>query len=290
MNLGLVCMRKCRGFKKGFSGIKALQKASNTQVRSKLSEASIYNLKETISNIQYCIDNNIYAYRASSNVIPFYEFWDWESNDEILRLMWYITKLSYNNNIVLTIHPDQFTVLCSPKQDVVDSSIQILSHHYKLAEYMGIKHIILHVGGVYNNKDQAMTRFIDNFMLLPELVQKLIRLENCHSYDIDDVLLISDICGVDVCFDFHHQRVIHGDVSVTNYLDIMKRVVEQNKCVTITHISSGKSCPSDKSHADFISVADINLFSSVLSHFMSVITEVEAKNKEQAIYKIGILL
>ena len=81
INLGLVCMLTTTKFKKGFKGLKSLQESA--EVNKKLKEASLHNIKETINCINWCINNEIYLYRISSDIIPFYEFWSWKEEKEI---------------------------------------------------------------------------------------------------------------------------------------------------------------------------------------------------------------
>lgn len=288
MNLGLVCMRKGRGFKKGFTGKKAINKAIQSEVNSKLYRVTLYNLKETISNIQYCIDNNISSYRISSSIIPFYEYWDWESFIDILGYMQQANRLAKSNNITLTIHPDQYTVINSNNPKVVENSFDILEHHRVLCQYIGIEHVILHTGGIYGDKSSAMDRFVDNFNKLPKSLQSLIRLENCHYYNIDEVLSISKRCGVDVCYDFHHERVINNNIDLNNHIDNINKCIANNSNMLVCHISSGKEDRYDKSHHNYIIDYDIKLFKKVLDKFSTydIMVEVEAKYKELAIKKI----
>jgi UV DNA damage endonuclease len=280
MNLGLVCLRHNQSMKKGFVGIKTFNKATELERFNKLEKASVENLQTTFNNIQYCIDNNIKGYRISSNLIPFSELWDWESSIFITYTMNRINKLASSNNITLIIHPDQFCIINSPDNKVVQNSINILKQHELLCNYMGIKHIILHTGGVYGDKDKAITSFIDNYLNLSDSLQILVALENCHYFSANDIKLISDLCGVNTVYDLHHERIINNDVNTLTH----KLNIARLKPV-ICHISSGKSSVIDKSHADYISDDDIEVFSEVLKYYNGII-EVEAKMKDLAIIKI----
>lgn len=53
-------------------------------------------------------------------------------------------------------HPDQFTVLNSPKALVVKNSIEYLDYHQRVLEAVGGHDIILHVGGVYGDKKMPL--------------------------------------------------------------------------------------------------------------------------------------
>lgn len=276
--LGLVCMRKGQGFKKGFTGLKAIKKATQSDINERLLKATLFNLEQTYDNISYCYENDIATYRVSSEIIPFYEFWNWENYSQVMRGLTQIYNLAADTNITLITHPDAYTVINSPDHNIVANSIKMLEHHYKLANYMNIQHIIIHTGGVYGDKDEAITRFVENYLSLDKELQNLLCTENCHSYNSNDIKLISDLCGINTAYDLHHERVINGEICAsTHTLNINKLNP------VLCHISSGKTSPTDKSHSDYISNDDVKLFQEVFNNFPDMIVEVEAKAKELAI-------
>jgi len=277
MNFGLVCIKSNQSQKKGFSGLKALNACPDPV--PKLLSAALYNLEQAYNNILFCKAHDIASYRISSGIIPYSEYWNYMQFSEVTEWFDRIKKLNHT----LTIHPDQFTVINSFNHNIVRKSTNILNHHHQLCNLMGISHIILHTGGVYGNKEEAMLSFVMNFSQLNSDLQDLIRLENCHSFDITDVLLIQDLLdgALDVCFDLHHERVIHGKQSHSQLRTKLSAVVNCNYHTTIVHISSGDN----KSHADYISDEDEELFLPLLCEF-NCIVEVEAKAKELAIFKL----
>ena len=65
-------------------------------------------------------------------------------------------------------HPGQYTVLNSPNVEVVNRAIDDLNYHTKVLDSLGVgsEHkIVLHIGGVYDDKDSAIRRFITNYSL-----------------------------------------------------------------------------------------------------------------------------
>lgn len=282
MKLGLVCLKHNQSMKKGFAGIVAFNKATEAERTEKLSKATLSNLQTTLDNIIYCADNNISAYRVSSEVVPFAELWAWQDDVMILFAMSKINKTAKQYNIKLIIHPDQFCVINSPDDKVVQNSINILKQHELLCKYIGIEHIILHTGGVYGDKDNAISKFIDNYLGLSDDLRRLIALENCHYFDCNDIKLIADLCGINLVYDLHHERVIHNNIETLTHKINLLRLKP-----VICHISSGKSSPCDKAHADYISEEDLVVFSEVLRDYDGIV-EVEAKMKELAINKINL--
>lgn len=280
MKLGLVCLKHDQSIKKGFTGIVAFNKASEAEKIEKLTKATLINLQTTLDNILYCADNNISGYRISSELVPFSELWNWQDNIMILSSMDKINKTAKHYNITLLIHPSQFCILNSPDDKIVENSINILKQHELLCKYIGIKHIILHTGGVYGDKDVAITKFIDTYLQLSDNLQSLLALENCHFFQCNDIKLISDLCGVNTVYDLHHARTIDNNIDILTHKLNLARLEP-----VICHISSGKNSPHDKSHADYISKDDIKIFAEVLAGYNGIV-EVEAKMKELAITEV----
>jgi len=282
-NLGLVCLLSTQTCKNAFSGIKSALNADKVTLYNKCKEAAIQNIQSTIDTLHYCKANNIKYNRITSSLIPFDDLWDWESDNTIIDGLQAINKLSKYYKIELTIHPSQFAVLSSDNPDVINNTKQILNYHYNLCKHIGIQHIILHVGSA---KEGCIERFIGNYSSLPSEIQDLIRLENCKHHSINDIIMINDLCGVDIVYDLHHQILNQNRVlSAEEHKINLARVIGRNKNKTICHISTGKSNPLDNSHADYISDVDYKVYNEALQG-LDIIIEVEAKAKENAIAQI----
>lgn len=265
--LGLVCMFDRKGMKNGINSIKNFD-------LTKVTEAALFNLDYTLECIRYCMENK-FIFRVSSAVIPYMDLWEWEKNEEILEKMAEIKKLSMN--IRLIIHPDQFVVLNSEKEHVIENSMKILSAQGKLCRYMGIRHMIIHLGRM-----NAAKAFIDSFQRLPDEVKSILCLENCHYYKVDEVLEVCQILNLPMVLDVHHARITNSE----NYnLNAVKASWKEQK--PLAHISSGKDSFLDKSHSDYISAVDIKHFFWLFRDFD---VEIEAKKKENAVLKVKELL
>lgn len=53
MRIGLVCMLKGKGMKKGFTGIKALKNLSQDEIDKKAYEATLYNIEYTLECLKW---------------------------------------------------------------------------------------------------------------------------------------------------------------------------------------------------------------------------------------------
>lgn len=274
--LGLVCLLSDMSCKKGFAGIISAKKSKNIHEICRV--ATIENIKSTLDTLHYCHEHNIKLNRITSDLIPFCELWDWRNDKLVLEGLSNIKKLALYYDITLTSHPDQFNVLSSVKDEVISNTIDNLTHHRDVALLCGIQSIIIHVGSV---TEGAVDRWIYNYNRLDSTLKALLNLENCHNFSIDDILEINSKCNVNVVFDLHHEKTIHSDIDKDTYIQKLRKVMKVNNKQTICHISSGKSKPTDKSHADYISKDDWEVFKYVFSKFDNLLIEVEAKAKEK---------
>lgn len=185
-----------------------LKNASN----EKLTELIRHNLNALNTMIDYNLNNNIELFRISSAIIPFGSnpvnqiSW-WKIFEESLKK---IGKKINKSGMRVSMHPGQYTVLNAADENVVNQAIRDLNYHACFLESLGVgadHKIILHIGGVYNNKKQAIKRFLKNYERLEETVKKRLVIENDDkSYTIKDVLEIGRSLEIPVIFDnLHHQ-------------------------------------------------------------------------------------
>jgi UV DNA damage endonuclease len=195
---------KCEGFK-------SLRKENaNDENLKKIIKDNLSNLE---SIIDYNIEMNIKFFRISSDIIPFgssdYNNLEWWNlfNSDLKR----IGRKIIESNMRVSMHPGQYTVLNSPKDDVVNNSIKDLSYHNRFLDSLGLDYsskIILHIGGVYSNKVESMNRFCENFHKLEAGIKKRLIIENDDKlYNIKDVLDISNIIEIPVVFDNLHHNI-----------------------------------------------------------------------------------
>jgi len=106
-----------------------------------------------------------------------------------------IGKYAMDHGHRLTFHPSQFVVINSPSKKTVINSIRDLYWHALIMDMMGLDMncvINIHGGGVYGNKEAAISRWVQVFNNMPTVAKRRIVLENDEeSYSIEDVLEIS---------------------------------------------------------------------------------------------------
>ena len=114
-------------------------------------------------------------------------------------------------------HPDQFVILNSPDNKIVENSINELKYHCKVLDTMCLDDtakVQIHVGGVYGNKLGARDRFIKTYNNNSKLVdddddsirRRLVIENDDRLYSLKDCLQINQQTGIPIVFDsFHHE-------------------------------------------------------------------------------------
>ena len=98
-------------------------------------------------------------------------------------------------------HPDQFVLINSPKESIVENSFRELAYHCSILDLMSLDSsakIQLHVGGVYGDKALAMKNFEKNYRtMLSDSIKKRLVIENDDRlYNVNNCLCIHDRTGI----------------------------------------------------------------------------------------------
>lgn len=251
----------------------------------KLIQISKINLENTLEILKWNVENHIYLYRFSSKLIPLATWKGFEWNyctmlkEEFEKVGEYIKK----NHIRVSAHPDHYSVINTPHPQIFESTIKDLVYHDNFMQAMGLDEkykLVVHVGGVYGNKEEGKRNFIKQFKLLPETVQKRIILENDDkSYQIQDVLEINKAIQVPIVLDVHHHMVNHEEEKID-----LKRIFktwEHEYFPPKIHISSPKSEQEKRAHADYINYDELKKFfqlASKLNQDFDIMIEAKAKD------------
>jgi UV DNA damage endonuclease len=180
----------------------------------------------------------------------------------------------------VSMHPGQYTVLNSPKPEVVEKSVQDLVYHDRLIALLGGNDLIVHTGGAYGDKEQAKIRFAENYALLPASIKQRLRLENDDkTFTVRDVLDVNKLCGVPICFDIHHHNC-NNDGNPVDYAEIL--ATWEGFGIPKIHISTGKEGFTDLRHHNIVTKED---FDELLLLLKGTDADImfEAKMKEQAV-------
>ncbi|WP_236896084.1 UV DNA damage repair endonuclease UvsE [Clostridium beijerinckii] len=253
----------------------------------KLLEIISYNLKSLNNIIDYNIKNDIKLFRISSDLIPF-------GSSHLNQLSWWkmfsqefveTGRKIMNNNIRVSMHPGQYTVLNSPNDDVVKRAIEDLNYHVKVLDNLrvGENHkIILHIGGVYNDKEQAIKRFADNYERLNDQVKERLVIENDDkSYNINEVLKIGNELNIPVVFDNLHNKIncYDREKSDSYWISECNKTWKEKDGRQKIHYSQQDTLKKAGSHSNTIKINKfIEFYESVKGKDIDIMLEVKDKN------------
>ncbi|RLJ90505.1 UV DNA damage repair endonuclease UvsE [Planococcus citreus] len=250
----------------------------------KIKELTIQNMETTLEVIRWNLEQGILFYRASSSIVPLSTHpindWRWWEDEDFLAIAGEIRRLVDEHGIRVSVHPGQYTVLNSPKPEVVRKSIEDLEYHDKLIQLLGGTDIILHTGGAYGDKETAKRRFADNYLMLSDSIRQRLRLENDDkTFTLRDVLDVHAMCKVPICFDIHHHNC-NNDGEPVDFSEILATWEGYGR--PKIHISTGREGFTDLRHHDLISEEDFaELLKLVEGYEVDIMFE--AKLKEQAV-------
>jgi UV DNA damage endonuclease len=291
IRFGLCCLFKSEPIKFKTLRYSYLSKVSRVEQLKKIETIILWNLNSLYKALKFCHYNNIGCFRITSTFMPLYthpeikySIEDLPLHKNILKSFSQNKKFAQNNNLRLTLHPDQFTILNSPRPDVVQNSINDLIYHSILADLLGADVINIHLGGAYGNKQSAIERFVDNYNNLPVQITKKITLENDDkSYTPSELLPICQNLKIPLCYDVHHHRCNPDTLSID---EASKKAYETWNREPLFHISSPKESfdmANSRQHSDYIRLED---FPPIWKKMTPLTVEVEGKAKELAIFDL----
>lgn len=170
--------------------------------------------------LDYLRDIDVRVFRLPSNFIPYpthpdfpHLHWKKQIREAAGDLQELARKLQ-EEPLRLSFHPSQFVLLNSPRQEVVRSSLEEIRWQARILDALGQgqeARVLLHVGGVYGDRQSAGDRLRRQLDILPDYLRRRLALEN------DDRLWsareVSGFCqeaGIPHVFDLHHHACHSG--------------------------------------------------------------------------------
>ncbi|MCZ8523855.1 MULTISPECIES: UV DNA damage repair endonuclease UvsE [Paenibacillus] len=271
----------------------------------KLERISAENIHNTLRLLKHNRAHDIEMYRISSKLVPLLgheALGDWDPIERLAADFTALGEYARKNRMRLSFHPDHFTVLSTPRQDVLRSSRADLERHVRMLEAMGLDASAkcnIHVGGTYGNKEAARARFIDNFSELPLRVRERITLENDDkTFNMLETLEICEEVGVPMVLDIHHDAVNPGESSAADLWPRIRKTWEGQKeqseegivpqdLPPKIHVSSPKSESDPRGHADYIEKGRLLSFLRAIAPLTPRLDiMLEAKAKDGSLFKL----
>ncbi len=249
------------------------------------------NLKALLHSIKYCAEHKIGSFRITSQFLPIYchiqhgyQLEQMPNAQEIFKQFSNCKNLAKEKNIRLTFHPDQFVVLNSLDQHIVQNSVRELEYHGLMAKLLGADVINIHVGGVYGNKAAALERFAQHFGQLSQDVKTRLTVENDDkSYTPEDLFPLCQQLSIPLVYDVHHHRCLPDQLTIERASDLAYSTWNREPLFHLSSPLEGWEGDKPQRHHDFIDLKDFPL---CWLKFPRLTVEVEAKAKEVAILKL----
>lgn len=284
-----------------------------------LIELTHKNIRDLFTIIKWNEKNNIKFYRMTSNLMPHIDnslLLNALDKKNYKKLVYDISQFKkqlkeigdYVNkhNHRITMHPDPYLTLGSGNNQTIINNYRVLFMHAKTLDLMNLSHnstIIIHGGGVYDDKKKTIKLWVNNFNKLPMMIKQRIILENDEfSYSIQNVLDISkQIKPYDkykninceyklpIVFDYFHHICYSKKLEKNNgkpqkqleyYLPLIKK--SWGKRTIKMHLSEQNIEKRTGAHSDYVKTIP-NILFMFAKKYNGLDLMIEAKAKELAV-------
>ncbi|MBP1174642.1 UV DNA damage repair endonuclease UvsE [Paenibacillus sp. OT2-17] len=268
----------------------------------KLERIAAENLHNTLRLLRHNRASDIQVYRFSSKLIPLathQDLRDWDPFQALAADFAEVGNYVKANRMRVSFHPDHFTVLSTPRPEVLESSINDLKYHKAMLEAMGLgaeaKNNI-HIGGAYGDKVTSGQRFVEQVSALDLSLRERLTLENDDkTFNAVETLEACKLTGLPMVLDIHHQWVNNEGEKPwelwPDILDTWKGELAQagssvdHPLPPKIHASSPKSEKDPRGHAEGVLVEPLLTFLRNIAGYTDRIdVMLEAKLKDEALF------
>jgi UV DNA damage endonuclease len=268
-------------------------------------------LIDTVSNNLGClsdmltfnVNHNILFFRITSDLVPFASHpvcqFDWLKyfRDQLTAIGAFIRS----NDVRISMHPGQYTVLNSPDAGIPERTIKELRYHGDVLDALDLDvsaKVQIHVGGVYGDKNESLGRFIQRYRDLDEVFKRRLVIENDdRNYTVHDCMRIYAETGVPVLFDVFHHELNHSGSSGAKTLAEITTTWQEHDGIPMVDYSSyhssggrkvGHTESIDSSHFERFLAAtqpyDIDIMLEIKDKEASALTAVEIARKDRRFF------
>jgi UV DNA damage endonuclease len=255
-------------------------------------------LIDTVTNNLGCLSDmlafnvkqNILFFRITSDLVPFASHpvcqFDWLKyfKDQLASIGAFIRL----NDIRISMHPGQYTLLNSPDPGILARTIRELRYHTDLLDALDLDvsaKVQIHVGGVYGNRNQSLRQFVQRYRDLDETFKRRIVIENDdRSYTVHDCMRIYAETGVPILFDVFHHELNHSGSSSANTLAEITETWQEHDGIPMVDYSHHRIGGRKVSHAESIDSYNFERFLATTQPY-DIDIMLEIKDKETSALK-----
>ena len=231
---GIKATDPAKAYNTGSTTVAWLNRQNQDVAEQKLWDLMVGNIEATRKLVERvgALDENLRMVRLSSDILPVYTqptwsfFWRLPDTRAYLeRAFGEVGALARANNVRLSMHPGQFTVLASANEGIVERSIEEFEYHTDMARWMGYGQsfqdfkINVHISG--RQGPDGIKRVMSR--LSPE-ARNCLTIENEeNAWGLDDCIELADTCAL--VLDIHHHWIKTGEYIAAND-DRVKRIID----------------------------------------------------------------
>jgi UV DNA damage endonuclease len=240
----------------------------------RLASYSIDRFLETVQNNLHCLqrilqfnsENGLRFFRISSDTIPF-------ASHPVCTVDWVKTfkeAFTSTGNFIKThgmrvsMHPNQFTLINSPRDHVVAQSRLELLYHARFLDALELDYnakIQIHIGGLYADKDASIARFVRNYEALSENIKKRLVIENDDRlFSLQDCLAIHRATDIPVLLDILHHHCLNNGETLQEALRLALSTWQAKDGIPMVDYSVQQEGARRGKHGESINVWDFSAF------------------------------
>ena len=253
-------------------------------------------LKQTVKNnldclrriLQFNLEQRLFFFRISSDLVPFASHpvnkFNWQKyfQEEFEEIGEFITK----SRMRISMHPDQFTLINSIKEDIFERSKKELKYHAEILDLLKVgtsAKIQIHVGGAYGDKEKSAERFVTRFSKLDDSIIRRLVIENDDKlYDLNDCLKINAQTQIPILFDVFHHKLNNSTTQSTedSFKSTVKTWNDKRDGIPMVDYSSQEPAGLSRQHSATLNIEDFTLFLKQSNPFdFDVMLEIKDKEK-----------
>ncbi|MCU0496984.1 MAG: UV DNA damage repair endonuclease UvsE [Anaerolineae bacterium] len=248
------------------------------------------NLICLLNTLAYNQQHRILYFRLASEIVPFASHpvcqlpWQNRFHDQFAK----IGAFARQYGMRFALHPGQYTLINSPDERVLQNTIAELIYQTELLDLMGIDathKVQIHVGGVYNDKDASITRFIQRYRDLPAAVQRRLVIENDDRlYSVGDCVRIHEAIGIPIVFDNLHHELLNNGESLGEGFERACKTWSSTDGLPMVDYSSQAPGKRIGTHRETIDLAHfVDFLNQVDGYGYDIDIMIEIKDKEQSV-------
>jgi UV DNA damage endonuclease len=237
--------------------------------------------------LAYNAMHGLMFFRISSDTVPFASHpvctFDWAGH--FRKELQSLGRFIKDNRMRISMHPDQFVLINALKYDVVERSIKELEYHCRVLDGIGLDRtakVQIHVGGVYGNKGESITRFVECYTTLDKRVRRRLVIENDERlYSLRDCLAIHEKTGIPVLLDAFHHSILNNSKDLRQALTLAAQTWRRVDGVPMVDYSHQKEGHRTGTHTDSLDLARFRRFISE-TEGLNFDLMLEIKDKEKS--------